>query len=229
MPTVSDLIHSSFRLIGAIAAGEILETNELNDAFISLNQMIQSWNTEGLSLVGRQFLYVQVGPASNGYALPATERPVQIESASLAISGINVPLEIVDSVGWNSVPEQQQLSIYVQKLYCDYGYPIARISLWPTPRMAGQLAIVMYTPLGAFSALTDVIDFAPGYEIALRTNFAVLIEPEYPRSQMDPLLPAQAQNYKASLVQLNRLNHMRSQTSSPMQTAIADIANTAAR
>ena len=42
------------RLIGAIAAGEILETAELNDAFVSLNQMLSSWNTEGASLVSRK-------------------------------------------------------------------------------------------------------------------------------------------------------------------------------
>ena len=49
------------RLIGAIAAGELLETTELQDALVSLNQMLSSWNTEGASLVGRQRLQVAIG------------------------------------------------------------------------------------------------------------------------------------------------------------------------
>jgi hypothetical protein len=48
------------RLIGAIAAGETMETDELNDAFTSFNEMIDSWNTEGASL----------GPASERHHRP---------------------------------------------------------------------------------------------------------------------------------------------------------------
>src|SRR6516164_5527728 len=97
--TVSDLIHSSMRLLGAIAAGETLETAELNDAFVSLNQMISSWNTEGASLVGRLRNLISVSTI-NQYSLP--QRPVKIESASVSISGIDCPLEIVDSSGWEA-------------------------------------------------------------------------------------------------------------------------------
>src|SRR5215471_9375471 len=119
MASVSDLIHSSFRLIGAIAAGETLETNELNDAFISLNQMVASWNTEGLTLAGRQRMTLPV-TATNNYTIPY---PVKIDAASLNISGIDAPLQIVDQAGWEAVPEKGALAIFVQKLYCDYVYP----------------------------------------------------------------------------------------------------------
>src|SRR5215471_11010572 len=100
MPTVSELIHSSFRLIGAIAAGETLETFELNDAFVSLQQLISSWNTEGASLAGRNNLQIPVDATNQSYLLPF--RPVHIESASVhvGVSGIDVPLRIVDANGW---------------------------------------------------------------------------------------------------------------------------------
>ena len=86
MSTVSDLIHSSFRLIGAIAAGEILETNELNDALISLNQMIMSWNTEGASLFGRERLLVNV--TGNSIAI------VAIGPMPAGDEDINIPAEV---------------------------------------------------------------------------------------------------------------------------------------
>ncbi len=210
MATVSDLIHSSFRLIGAIAAGETLETSELNDAFISLNQMLSSWNTEGASLVGRKRTTFSIIPTGYIYALP--ERPIQIVAASAGINGVDSPLEIVDAAGYEAipVPEKAMLSMFIKKLYCDYAYPTCSIYIWPAPRLSGQLEMFSLYAMGQLSSLDQVIDFPPGYEIAVRYNFAVALLPEYPRSQVDPTLPAQAQNYKASIVQLNTMNQMRS-------------------
>ena len=209
MPTVSELIHSSFRLIGAIAAGEILETNELDDALVSLNQMLSSWNTEGASLVGRKRLLVSVAGTNGPYAL--AERPVRIEAASVAAGGIDSPLEIVDSAGWESTPEKQAQSVYVRRLFCDYGYPTASVYIAPIPRLGGQLEMWIYVPITQFASLGTVVDLPPGYEMAVRYNFAIALLPEYPRSAADPSLPAQAQMYKASIVQANAQNHMRSQ------------------
>jgi hypothetical protein len=223
--TVTDLIHSSFRLIGAIVAGETLDTEELNDAFISLNQMLASWNTEGASLVARRLVQMNVS-STNQY--PLVERTVKIEAASVAISGRDCPLEIVDAQGWEAVTEKQMLSVDIKKLYCDYRYPNPTIFIWPTPRMAGTLYLWLYDTMAQFTSLTQVIDLPPGYEIALRYNFAVALLPEYPRSQVDPSLPAQAQNYKASIVQLNVSNQMRSQTGSLMQASASEAAAVAA-
>lgn len=209
MPTVSELIHSSFRLIGAIAGGETLETNELNDALVSLNQMLSSWNTEGASIVARKRLLQSVAGTNGPFAL--SERPVRIESASVACGGIDSSLEIVDSVGWEATPEKAAQSVYVRKLYCDYGYPAAAVFIAPIPRLSGQLEMWIYVTMPQFASLAQIIDLPPGYEMALRYNFAIALLPEYPRSAVDPTLPAQAQAYKASIVQLNRENHMRSQ------------------
>src|SRR5215831_5647550 len=108
MPTlVSDLIQSSFRLIGAVASGETLETQEQTDAFATLNQ----------SIAGRQRLTIAVG-GGNSYVL--STRAVKVESASVSSGGIDSPLEIVDSAGWEQVPEKAMQSVYVKVLYCDY-------------------------------------------------------------------------------------------------------------
>lgn len=227
MSSVSDLIHSSFRLIGAIAAGELLETNELNDAFVSLNQLLSGWNTEGASLVGRRRLLVSV--SNNNGPYPLSQWPVRIEAASVASGGIDSPLEIVDSVGWEATPEKAAQSVYVKKLYCDYAYPSASVYIAPIPRLGGTLEMWIYIVIPQFVTVNDVINLAPGYELALRYNFAVALLPEYPRAAVDPSLPAQAQAYKASIMQLNAQNHMRSQMPSAQQSAITDAAETAAR
>jgi hypothetical protein len=213
--TVSDLIHSSMRLNGAIAAGEILETNELNDALVSLNQMLSSWNTEGASLVGRSRLVISIAGGVNSYAL--TQRPVQIVAASAAISNVDSPLEIVDAAGYEAipVPEKGLTSIFVKKLYCDYSFPFCSVWLWPTPRLNGQLEMWLFAVMTQFASLADTISLPEGYEAGLRWNLAVNLAPEYGRP-IDQVVLANAQNFKASLVQLNASNQMRSQAPAPV-------------
>jgi len=215
MPTiVSDLIHSSFRLIGAVVAGEILETNELNDAFISLNQLISSWNTEGLSLAGRMRQVIALG-GGNSYSL--FSRPAKIDAASVSSGGIDSELTIVDAAGWEKVPEKSAQSVYVRVLYCDYLYPNSTVYIAPIPRLGGTLELWTFAPIAPFAALGDTIDLPPGYEQALRYNFALALLPEYPRSQVDASLPALAQSFKGSIVQLNASNHARSAPPVPAQ------------
>jgi hypothetical protein len=214
MATVNDLIHSSMRLIGAIAAGETLETNELNDAFISLNQMLSSWNTEGASLVGRQRLVVNVG---GGNSAPLFQRPVKIDAASTSISGVDSALEIVDAAGWEAIPipEKGMMSIFIRKLYCDYLYPTSTVYIWPTPRLSGSLEMWIYATMNQFASLTDTITLPEGYEAGLRWNLALNLAPEYGRP-IDPSVAQLAQNFKASLVQLNAGNHARSASAAPV-------------
>lgn len=206
MPTtVTQFIHSSFRLIGAIASGETLETQELADALATLNQLVSSWNTEGASLASRKRLTQPVS-FSNSYTL--SERPIRIESASVNCGGIDSQLAIVDSAGWEAVPEKAATSVYVRTLFCDYGYPTATVYIAPIPRLSGTLEVWIYVPLAAFASTSQEIDLPQGYEMALRYGLAMALLPEYPRSQVDPTLPAQAQMYKAALAQLNALNHL---------------------
>lgn len=204
--TVTELIHSSFRLIGAIAAGETLETAELTDAFATLNQLLSSWNTEGASIVGRKRLTLTT-TLSNSYSLP--ERPVHIESASVSSGGIDSGLEIVDSAGWERVPEKAAQSVYVRVLYCDYAFPTATAYIAPIPRLTGTLEVWIFVIVPAFGSVSETVNLPPGYEMALRYGLALALLPEYPRSQVDPTLPAQAQAYKAAIMQLNASHHMR--------------------
>lgn len=222
MPTtVSQLIHSAFRLIGAIASGETLETSELTDAFAALNQMLSSWNTEGASLVGRKRLTMAVSGTNGPIAL--SERPVKIESASVSSGGIDSQLQVVDSTGWEAVPEKQAQSVYVRTLFCDYAYPTASVYVAPIPRLGGQLEVWIYVVIPQFTAVDQNIDLPPGYEMAVRYNLAMALLPEYPRSQVDPTLPTQAQMYKASIAQLNAANHMQAQAVAAQAAAAAPI------
>lgn len=216
MPTVSELIHSSMRLIGAIASGETMETAELNDAFVSLNQMISSWNTEGLSLAGRRRLTVNITININQYILQ--ERPIHIDAASVATQMRDCPLEIVDAAGWEAIAEKNMLAVEIKKLWCDYSGPTPSVFIWPSPRAAGLLELIVFDPILPFTDVNQTVNLPPGYEAALRFTLAMNLAPEYGRP-VDQLVAAEAQNFKASLVQLNASNHAR--TAQPTLATVA--------
>jgi hypothetical protein len=46
--TAREIIASTLRLLGVLAAGETATANEANDALESLNQMLSSWSNENL-------------------------------------------------------------------------------------------------------------------------------------------------------------------------------------
>ncbi len=54
MTTAGDLINGSLRLLGVLAEGETPSSETSQDALFAMNQMIQSWNTERLSVFSTQ-------------------------------------------------------------------------------------------------------------------------------------------------------------------------------
>jgi hypothetical protein len=183
--------------------------------------MLSSWNTEGASLVSRRRMLMSIGGV-NSYS--SADRPIKIDAASASISGVDSALEIVDAAGWEAIPipEKQMQSIFIRKLYCDYAFPTCMIYIWPTPRLFGTLEMWAYSVMPPFASLTSAIALPDGYEAGLRWNLALNLAPEYGRP-IDQMVAAQAQNFKASLVQLNSANHMRSQALTPPVTATGGV------
>jgi hypothetical protein len=333
------------RLIGAIASGETLETNELNDALISLNQMLASWSTERVTVYeirrdsfpltgvqsytmgpagvfsaqrptqivaarassgtyGRGLRIVDVNrwteilerggainlpmrafvdynsplatvhlwpvPAAGtvvelytlqeyttfpeGVGAPAAApappmhnftpqrmtytvpggsssftigpggqlpmpRPARCDAIAAASGTYRGTVQIVSAAEWSTILEPSGAPITVpMELYIDYGFPAVTLNVWPIGA-AGTIEVHSLQALQSFAALTDVVNLPPGYEIAIRYNLAVALLPEYPRSEVDPTLLPQAQNYKASLVQLNAATQMLSQAPAAIQGA----------
>ena len=50
MTTAADQINGALRLIGQLAEGEIASVETYQDALTAMNQMIDSWNTERLTV-----------------------------------------------------------------------------------------------------------------------------------------------------------------------------------
>lgn len=205
--TVRDLIKGSLRLIGAIASGETPRADEQADALFVLNDMIESWSTEGLVLRrntretytatgGVQTFTMGTGGNFN------TTRPIALERAAVMQNDIEVPLEILNIDEWADIANKSQTSTYPIKIYEDNNFPLNNVSLWPIPSANVQLVLYSWKPLSRFSSVNDTIQLPPGFQRALRYNLAVELAPEYEKSAAAEVV-AIASESKANIKKTN--------------------------
>lgn len=185
MATAQTIIDRSLRLLGAIASGESPTTAESNDALIALNAMIESWQTEKLtvySYVDTAFTLSNgdssytVGPAGN-FAI--TPRPDKIENCYLRASNIDYPIEMVDKDKWLSIPDKTSDSDIPIYAYYEPALPTGTLQLWPVPNTAYSLHIVTWTSVVSLASTSTTISLPQGYERALTYNLAVELSAEF--------------------------------------------------
>lgn len=208
--TVQELINSSLRLIGVLAAGETPSTDESNDALAALNAMIEAWDTQHVAVYTIRDETFPLIAAQQSYTIGSggnfdTDRPVKIEAANIITSGLTIPVKIINSIQWAAITEKGLSGTLPLQLYNDNAYPLATLKLWPKPSGTPSLQLFMWQKIAGTLALLDNIALPPGYLKAVRYNLALDLAPEFGRP-VDPIVAQTAQAAKAALGGLNASN-----------------------
>jgi hypothetical protein len=87
-------------------------------------------------------------------------------------------------------------------MYFNTSYPLAELIFWPVPSQNAEFHLWADMVFSQFANLTDSVTLPQGYMLALQTNLAVLLAPEY-GTQPTPELVAQARVTKKALKALN--------------------------
>jgi hypothetical protein len=214
--TVNDLVTSSLKLIGAVSATNPPSADETADVLARLQDMLDSWMAERLTIyfVQRSLYPLVAGQQTYTIGSGGTfnqARPVWIQNAGI-ISNTNptqpleLPMTILSPDDFASVSIKSVASSLSWYLYYDYQFDAngrGTIWVWPIPNI-GTLQIALYvpTPLSNVSALVDPISFPPGYAEAIRFNLAARLAPEFGK----PLDPVVAQLAVESLARIQRAN-----------------------
>ncbi|HLJ26561.1 MAG TPA: hypothetical protein VKY85_07610 [Candidatus Angelobacter sp.] len=211
--TANDLIASALRLIGVLASGEVPTAAEANDGLTILNQMIDSWGTERLALFTIQRQVVVPAVLKQAYTLGAggdfnLPRPPRVDrvgviSLTNAAQPLELPLELLTDAGWQAIPVKNITSSLPLKVWNDLGFPLMTLNFWPIPNVQVNFALYTWTALTQFPDLVTDETFPPGYMKALRYNLAVDLAPEFGRSDVPPVVAAQAVSSKAVIKALN--------------------------
>ena len=205
MSTAGDQINRALRLIGVLAEGETPSAETANDSLIALNQMIDSWNTERLSVYCTQdqvFMWPSgqttqtIGPSGDFVG----DRPVQVLDSSYFIQGgVSYGIQMVNEDQYNSIALKDVTSTFPQIMWVNNTFPDTTMHVYPRPTSELEWHIVSVKELSQAATLATELYFPPGYMRAFAYNLACEIAPEFgvePPQQVQRIAMTSKRNLK---------------------------------
>jgi hypothetical protein len=182
--TALELIQRSLRLAKILASEETPTAAEAQDALATLNDVLENWSTESLSVWGSADESFTLTPGQASYTVgPSgqfnTARPVQIDGGFTRLQGVDYPLRLIGQLEFNDISlKSQQQPIPELMLYVNEN-PLGILTLWPVPSQASQITLSIQRVLSQVPTLATNLVYPPGATKALRYALAVELCIEY--------------------------------------------------
>ena len=185
--SAGDQINRALRLLGVLAEGETTSASVSQDSLMAMNQMIDSWNTERLSVFSTQdqiFTWPAgqitrtLGPSGDFIGL----RPVLLDDATYYRDpGTNVSfgIKFINQQQYNGIAVKTVTSTYPQVIFVNMTYPDVTMTVYPRPTRDLEWHFVSVQKLNEPATLATVLAFPPGYLRAFTYNLAMEIAPEF--------------------------------------------------
>jgi len=205
--TAGDQINRALRLIGVLAEGETTSASVSQDSLMAMNQMIDSWNTERLSVFcthDQTFTWPAgqitrtLGPSGDFIGL----RPVLLDEATyFRDPGTNVSfgIKFINQQQYNGIAVKTVTSTYPQVIFVNMTYPDVTMSIYPRPTRDLEWHFVSVQELSNPATLATDLFFPPGYLRAFTYNLAMEIAPEFgvePSPQVQRIAMTSKRNLK---------------------------------
>lgn len=211
MTTAYDIIHGALRKIGAIAVGETLAPEDSTTGLEQLNAMLDLWSTQHLAVFNNTETVLQLQAGKASYSVGAggdfdMPRPLRISGAYTRLSPtgttVDYPCAEVDYSAYARIGLKSQPGPWPKVMYFNTSFPLAEITFWPVPSQNAEFHLWADMVFSQFANLTDTVVLPQGYMLALQTNLALLLAPEYGVQPSSDLVQL-ARSSKKSLKALN--------------------------
>lgn len=184
-----DLIKSSMRLAGIISGNQTPKANETNDALNVLNDMLEEWSTDGLTVWGSENNSFPLVPGKANYTLgPGGDfndiRPIDLRSFYVIFNGVSYDGTLIQQDRYNRIAVKATPGIPREAYYIP-NFPLGDIYFYPVPDQAYTVLLVYDPLLNSVANTSQVLTFPPGYAKALRWNLAVDLAAEYGNTLSD--------------------------------------------
>lgn len=188
-----DLIRRSMYLINAASAGEMPSTLDLNDALITLNEMLDTWSLQPLAVYGitNEDWILTPGKFEYEWGITAvapdltSERPVFVEDITCTWNNVTTPVKIITQSEYDAIGYKSTEQVLTERAVYVNSFPLGRLILFPVPTEAVTLSISVTRQMTSIPNLQATIALPPGYQKALRYNLAVELWPEYQNPTTD--------------------------------------------
>ena len=185
--TANEQINGALRLIGMLAEGETPSAATSQDALLALNQMIDSWSTERLSVFSTQDQVFLWGPGAIHRTLGPSgnfvgNRPILLDDSTYfkdPSNGISFGIKIINQQQYDGIAVKTVTSTYPQVMWINMDYPNIDMYVYPVPTKVLEWHFISVTELDQPASLSTVIAFPPGYLRAFRYNLACEIAAEF--------------------------------------------------
>jgi hypothetical protein len=207
MTTAGELIDGALRLLGMLAEGETPSAATPQDALFAMNQMIDSWNTERLSVFSTQdqvfswtpnLISRTLGPSGDFVG----NRPVLLDDSTYfkdPANGISYGIKIINQQQYDGIAVKTVTSTYPQVIWINMDYPNIDMYVYPVPTKALEWHFISVTELDQPATLATTLSFPPGYLRAFRYNLACEIAAEFgvePSPQVSRIAMSAKRNIK---------------------------------
>jgi len=184
--TASDQINRALRLLGVLAEGETPSAETSQDALIALNQMIDSWSTERLSVYYTQDQVFNWPSGEIKRTLGPTgdfvgNRPVMLDDATYYRSpgGVSYGVNFINQDQYNSIAVKTATSTLPQVIFVNETHPDIEMRIYPVPTQVLEWHFISVQELTQPASLATQLEIPPGYLRAFTYNLAMEIAPEF--------------------------------------------------
>ena len=205
--TAGDQINRALRLLGVLAEGETASADTSQDALIALNQMIDSWNTERLSIfntIDQVFTWPageiqrHLGPTGDFVGV----RPVLLDDATYyrdPSTNVSFGIKFINQQQYDGIAVKTVTSTYPQVMWINMEYPNIQMTVYPKPTRDLEWHFISVQELSQAESLTTELTFPPGYLRAFVYNLAMELAPEFgvePSAQVQRIAMTSKRNLK---------------------------------
>ena len=205
--SAGDQINGAMRLIGMLAEGETPSAAASQDALSALNQMIDSWNTERLSVFSTQDQIFTWPASTQSRTLGPTgdfvgNRPVLLDDSTYfrdAATNVSYGIKMINQQQYNGIAVKTVTSTYPQVLWINMTYPDVEMYVYPVPLRPLEWHFVSVQELTQPATLATTLSFPPGYLRAFKYNLACEIAAEFgvePSPQVQRIAMTSKRNLK---------------------------------
>ena len=185
--TAGDQINGALRLIGQLAESETPSAATSQDSLTAMNQMLDSWSSERLSVFSTQDQVFSWPPGRISRTLGPTgdfvgNRPVLLDDSTYfrdPANNISFGIKIINQQQYDGIAVKTVTSTYPQVIWINMDMPNISMYIYPVPTKVLEWHFISVTELVEPATLATELVIPPGYLRAFRFNLACEIAAEF--------------------------------------------------
>lgn len=205
--TAGDQITGALRLLGVLAESESPSAAMAQDALTAFDQMVDSWNTERLSVFCTQDQVFNWSPNERVRTLGPTgdfvgNRPIVLDDATYfrdPSTNVSYGIKFLNQLQYDNIAVKTVTSTFPQVMWINMTLPDITMSVYPVPTRLLEFHFISVLELTQPATLATELAFPPGYLRAFRYNLAMELAPEFgiePTPQVQRIAMTSKRNLK---------------------------------